>query len=89
MLLAVYSLVCLALLLKSRALQWRAPAWRRLRPGWSDLWLAGILLLGLFTFGRTSEYIASQRDPGEHASIAVRMAQEQSLRFSDPGLPEI
>ena len=48
------------------------------------MWLAGILLLGLFTFGRTAEYIASQRDPGEHANIAVRLAQEQSLRFSDP-----
>lgn len=83
-LLAVYSLVCLALLLKSRALHWRLPAWGRLRPGWSDLCLAGILLLGVFTFGRTSEYIASQRDPGEHANIAVRLAQEQSLRFSDP-----
>ena len=83
-LLAVYSLVCLAWLLKSKALQWRLPAWRRLRPGWSDLCLAGILLLGLFTFGRTAEYIASQRDPGEHANIAVRLAQEQSLRFSDP-----
>ena len=83
-LLAVYSLVCLAWLLKSRALHWRLPAWRRLRPGWSDLCLAGILLLGVFTFGRTSEYIASQRDPGEHANIAVRLAQEQSLRFSDP-----
>ena len=82
--LAVYSLVCLAWLLKSRALQWRLPAGRRLRPGWSDLWLAGILLLGLFTFGRTAEYIASQRDPGEHANIAVRLAEEQSLRFSDP-----
>ena len=83
-LLAVYSLVCLAWLLKSGTLQWRLPAWRRLRPGWSDLWLAGILLLGVFTFGRTAEYIASQRDPGEHANIAVRLAQEQSLRFSDP-----
>lgn len=83
-LLAIYSLVCLAWLLKSRALQWRLPAWRGLRPGWSDLWLAGMLLLGLFTFGRTAEYIASQRDPGEHANIAVRLAQEQSLRFSDP-----
>ena len=83
-LLAIYSLVCLAWLLKSRVLQWRLPAWRGLRPGWSDLWLAGILLLGLFTFGRTAEYIASQRDPGEHANIAVRLAQEQSLRFSDP-----
>lgn len=83
-LLAVYSLVCLAWLVKSRALQWRMPAWRRLRPGWSDLCLAGILLLGVFTFGRTAEYIASQRDPGEHANIAVRLAQEQSLRFSDP-----
>ena len=83
-LLAVYSLVCLAWLLKSGTLQWRLPAWRRLRPGWSDLWLVGILLLGLFTFGRTAEYIASQRDPGEHANIAVRLAQEQSLRFSDP-----
>ena len=83
-LLAVYILVCLAWLLKSGALQRRQPAWRRLRPGWSDLWLAGILLLGAFTFGRTAEYIASQRDPGEHANIAVRLAQEQSLRFSDP-----
>lgn len=83
-LLAVYSLVCLAWLLKSRALQWRLPAWRGLRPGWGDLWLAGILLLGAFTFERTAEYIASQRDPGEHANIAVRLAQEQSLRFSDP-----
>lgn len=83
-LLAVYSLICLAWLLKSGALQWRLPAWRRLRPGWSDLWLAGILLLGVFSFGRTAEYIASQRDPGEHANIAVRLAQEQSLRFSDP-----
>ena len=83
-LLAVYSLVCLAWLLKSRSLQWRLPAWRRLRPGWSDLWLAGILLLGVFTFGTTAEYIATQRDPGEHANIAVRLAQEQSLRFSDP-----
>ncbi|MCY3759182.1 MAG: hypothetical protein OXG96_15805 [Acidobacteria bacterium] len=82
--LALYSLVCLAWLLKSRALQWRLPAWRRLRPGWSDLWLAGILLLGVFTFGRTAEYVASQRDPGEHANIAVRLAQEQSLRFNDP-----
>jgi len=83
-LLAVYSLVCLAWLLKSGTLQWRLPAWRRLRPRWSDLWLVGILLLGLFTFGRTAEYIASQRDPGEHANIAVRLAQEQGLRFSDP-----
>lgn len=83
-LLAAYSLVCLAWLLKSGALHWRLPAWRRLRPGWSDLWMAGILLLGLFTFGKTAEYIASQRDPGEHANIAVRLAQEQSLRFSDP-----
>ena len=83
-LLAVYSLVCLAWLLKSGALQRRLPAWRRLRPGWSDLWLAGILLLGAFTFGRTAEYFASQRDPGEHANIAVRLAQEQSLRFIDP-----
>ena len=83
-LLAVYSLVCLAWLLKSGTLQWRLPAWRRLRARWSDLWLAGILLLGLFTFGRTAEYVASQRDPGEHANIAVRLAQEQSLRFSDP-----
>ena len=83
-LLAVYSLICLAWLLKSRALQWRLPAWRRLRPGWSELWLAGILLLGLFTFGRTAEYIASQRDPGEHTNIAVRLAEEQSLSFSDP-----
>lgn len=83
-LLAVYSLLCLAWLLKSGGLQWRLPAWRWLRPGWRDLWLAGILLLGLFTFGRTAEYIASQRDPGEHANIAVRLAQEQSLRFSDP-----
>ena len=82
--LAVYNLICLAWLLKSRALQWRLPAWRRPRPGWSDLWLAGILLLGLFTFGRTAEYIASQRDPGEHVNIAVRLAQEQSLRFTDP-----
>lgn len=82
--LAVYSLVCLAWLLKSGNLQWRLPAWRRLRPGWSDLWLAGILLLGAFTFGRTAEYVSSQRDPGEHANIAVRLAQEQSLRFSDP-----
>ena len=83
-LLVVHSLVCLAWLLKSRALQWRLPAWRRLRPAWSDLWLAGILLLGLFTFGRTAEYVASQRDPGEHANIAVRLAQEQRLHFSDP-----
>ena len=83
-LLAVYSLVCLAWLLKSRALQWRLPDWRRLRPWWSDLWLAGILLLGVFTFGTTAEYIASQRDPGEHTNIAVRLAKEQSLRFSDP-----
>ena len=83
-LLAVYSLVCLAWLLKSGTLKLRLPAWRRPRPGWRDLWLAGILLLGLFTFGRTAEYIASQRDPGEHANIAVRLAQEQSLRFSDP-----
>lgn len=83
-LLAVYSLVCLAWLLKSGSLRLRLPAWRRPRPGWNDVWLAGILLLGLFAFGRTAEYIASQRDPGEHANIAVRLAQEQSLRFSDP-----
>ncbi|MDE2757010.1 MAG: hypothetical protein OXI92_10750, partial [Acidobacteriota bacterium] len=90
LLLAVYSLVCLACLLKSGALRWRLPTreWLavRCRPQfqWSDLWLAGILLLGLFTFGKTAEYIASQRDPGEHANIAVRLAQEQGLRFSDP-----
>ena len=82
--LAAYNLICLAWLLKSRALQWRLPAWRGPRPGWSDLWLAGILLLGLFTFGRTAETVSSQRDPGEHANIAVRLAQEQSLRFTDP-----
>lgn len=84
LLLAVYSLVCLALLLKSGTLQWRLPAWRRPRLGRRDLWLAGILLLGVFTFGKTAEYVASQRDPGEHANIAVRLAQEQRLRFSDP-----
>ena len=83
-LLAVYSLVCLAWLLRSGALQWRLPDWRRLRVGWKDLCLAGILLLGVFTFGRTAEYVASQRDPGEHANIAVRLAQEQRLRFTDP-----
>ena len=90
LLLAVYSLVCFAGLLKSGTLKWRlavhprlAVRWRP-RLAWSDLWLAGILLLGLFTFGKTAEYIASQRDPGEHANIAVRLAQEQGLRFSDP-----
>lgn len=84
LLLALYSLVCLALLLRSGKLRWRLPTWRRPRLTWSDLWLAGILLLGLFTFGKTTEYIASQRDPGEHANIAVRLAQEQGLRFVDP-----
>ena len=84
LLLAVYSLVCLFLLWKSGTLQWCLPNWRRQRLGWRDLCLAGILLLGVFTFGRTAEYVASQRDPGEHANIAVRLAQEQRLRFSDP-----
>ena len=84
LLLAVYSLVCFAGLLKSGTLRLRLPIWRRPQLRWSDLWLAGILLLGLFTFGKTAEYIASQRDPGEHANIAVRLAQEQGLRFSDP-----
>ena len=90
LLLAVYSLICFAFLLKSGNLRWRLPVrqwlefrWR-LRLRWSDLWLAGILLLGVFTFGRTAEYIATQRDPGEHANIAVRLAQEQGLRFIDP-----
>ena len=84
LLLAVYSLVCFACLWKSGNLRWRLPIWRRPQLRWSDLWLSGILLLGLFTFGRTAEYITSQRDPGEHANIAVRLAQEQGLRFSDP-----
>ena len=84
LLLAVYSLVCFAGLWKSGNLRWRLPIWRRPQLRWSDLWLSGILLLGLFTFGRTAEYITSQRDPGEHANIAVRLAQEQGLRFSDP-----
>ena len=84
LLLAVYSLVCFACLLKSGNLRWRLPIWRRPQLRWSDLWLSGILLLGLFTFGRTAEYITSQRDPGEYANIAVRLAQEQGLRFSDP-----
>ena len=84
LLLAVYSLVCFAGLWKSGNLRWRLPIWRRPQLRWSDLWLSGILLLGLFTFGRTAEYITSQRDPGEHANIAVRLSQEQGLRFSDP-----
>ena len=84
LLLAVYSLVCFACLWKSGNLRWRLPIWRRPQLRWSDLWLSGILLLGLFTFGRTAEYITSQRDPGEYANIAVRLAQEQGLRFSDP-----
>ena len=84
LLLAVYSLVCFAGLWKSGNLRWRLPIWRQPQLRWSDLWLSGILLLGLFTFGRTAEYITSQRDPGEHANIAVRLAQEPGLRFSDP-----
>ena len=84
LLLAVYSLVCFACLWKSGNLRWQLPIWRRPQLRWSDLWLSGILLLGLFTFGRTAEYIASQRDPGEYANIAVRLAQEQGLRFVDP-----
>ncbi len=84
LLLAVYSLVCFGLLLRSGNLQWRLPIRKWPRLGWSDLWLAGVLVLGFFTFGKTAEYIASQRDPGEHVNIAVRLAQEQGLRFIDP-----
>ncbi len=84
LLLAVYSVVCLACLLKSGKLHWRRPKLGRLRFGWSDLWLLGILVLGLFTFGRPAEYVTTQRDPGEYANIAVRLAQERGLRFTDP-----
>lgn len=83
LLLAVYSLICLAYLLKSGKLSWCRPQLRWTRFDWSDLWLFGILVLGVFTFGRPSEYITSQRDPGEYVNIAVRLAQEQGLRFTD------
>ena len=86
LLLAVYSLVCLAYLLKSGKLklQWISPKLSWLHFGWSDLWLLAILALGLFTFGKPSEYVTSQRDPGEYVNIAVRLAQEQALQFTDP-----
>ncbi len=84
LLLAVYSLACVAYLLKSRKLRWRLPKLERLSFGWNELWLLGILALGLFTFGRPSEYVTTQRDPGEYVNIAVRVAQERGLRFTDP-----
>ena len=83
LLLAVYSFACLAYLLKSGKLSWCRPQLRWTPFGWSDLWLFGVLALGVFTFGRPSEYVTSQRDPGEYVNIAVRLAQEQGLRFTD------
>ena len=84
LLLALYSLVCLVCLLKPGKLCWHLPKLGRLDFGRNELWLLSILVLGLFTFGRPSEYVTTQRDPGEYVNIAVRLAQEQGLQFTDP-----
>ncbi|MEW5975504.1 MAG: hypothetical protein AB1898_06825 [Acidobacteriota bacterium] len=68
--------------------------WQRSRTEkpWSTLavhrlveeWMAvPLLLMGLFLFLRTSEFITGSRDPGEYVNIAVQLSDTGTLRFKD------
>ena len=63
----------------------RFPFSGKLTTSKSDLLLVPLALLACFLFRPVSEFVTTQRDPGEYVNIAVKVAETGSLRFVEPG----
>ena len=56
----------------------------RMRASQINFAALAIGVFALLTFSPVSEYVTTQRDPGEYVNIGVRVSETGSLRFSDP-----
>ena len=73
--LITYATVALVFLLRSKRLRLGLPHLEKSQFQWSDLCLLLILFLGVFSFGKPTEYVTTQRDPGKYTNIAIQLAQ--------------
>jgi hypothetical protein len=79
----LYDALLLTFFSKSRRLQFHLPVIHRHRFERGHFLLVPLFCLALFTFYRPSEFILTNRDPGEYVNIAVKLAQTGSLKFED------
>jgi hypothetical protein len=83
LLLFLYDALLLIFFRKSRRLQFCLPIISRHRFERSDFLLLPLCCLAIFTFYRPSEFILTNRDPGEYVNIAVKLSETGSLKFKD------
>jgi hypothetical protein len=67
----------------------RLPFSKELRGSWSDLLILPFLFLAVSLFHPVSEFVTTQRDPGEYVNIGVKLAETGSLRFVEPGFRQM